>query len=149
LDNPSSITVLFVQLHRNESSAIQGHLEVSGLTCSADLECPLWVKSGHLSLPMSCPLYPRKRALDGTAGCQQICQPSCFGRRYPLAPPTLRHRANRKFWRDSLSRGLIATYWPGVSPCEPIDEFVDWHKRHLSRPRRSWLLENFERSLAI
>jgi hypothetical protein len=32
------MTVLFVQLHCNESSAIQGHLEVSGLICSADLD---------------------------------------------------------------------------------------------------------------
>jgi len=76
-------------------------------------ECPLWVKSRHLSVRQRCPLYPRKRTCDQarmtSAKCQKrtspcvntgpyaVCQASVHGERdTPLLWRTLDGRVDEK-----------------------------------------------------
>jgi hypothetical protein len=42
--------------------------------CTAQSECPLWVKSGHRIRSASCPLYPRKRTLLSAIAMSALCQ---------------------------------------------------------------------------
>src|SRR5262249_9209971 len=37
-------------------------------------QCPLWVKSGHRTRSVSCPLYPQKRTLVERVGMSALCQ---------------------------------------------------------------------------
>ena len=44
------------------------------ITANSDCQCLLWVKSGHRSTSIQCPLYPQKQTFIGAILMSALCQ---------------------------------------------------------------------------
>jgi hypothetical protein len=52
--------------------SLLGWLVIGVIAGNCSSQCPLWVKSGHLSVRQKCPLYPQKQTSCGEIGNQQF-----------------------------------------------------------------------------
>ena len=89
------------------------------ITVKWSARLPLWVKSGHWSVPALCPLYPQKRTLETAARLRQSWQLEAVRR--PAASDLAAVRAGRVRPRRRRPggvalylTGLVRPFWRGI-----------------------------------